>query len=63
MTPYVDPDADFTPADAEHERFLDWCSDNDVDPEDDDALSDFRESEEEDEDPYASRGLRMRDFL
>jgi hypothetical protein len=56
MTRYVDPD-------AEHERFLDWCSDNDVDPDDDDALSEFREAEEEAADPYGSRGLRLRDFM
>ena len=43
--------------------FADWCADNDIDPDEEDAWSAYKESKEELRDPYGSRGLRMSDFL
>ena len=43
--------------------FADWCADNDIDPDEEDAWNSYKESKEELRDPYGSRGLRMSDFL
>lgn len=49
--------------DAMESWFVQWCEDNGIDPEDDDAWEEFRESEYERAHPYESRGLSERDFL
>lgn len=50
-------------ADAMSSWFDQWCAENEVDPHDDDAWEQFRESEYERTHPYESRGLNERDFL
>jgi hypothetical protein len=49
--------------DAENEVFEEWCRENDIDPQDDDAHNMYKEAEYEQKHPYASRGLSEKDFI
>lgn len=49
-------------ADKEHDNFLDWCDENDADPEDPNTYEEYQDAQSYAKDPYAYNGLRQSDF-
>ena len=60
MTDDVDEGAAY---DGDNDDFYEWCADNDVDPDSDDAWYEYKDAKAESDDPYGSRGLLRSDFL
>jgi hypothetical protein len=50
-------------ADADHDEFEEWCTENDADPEDPGSREEYDDSKSYAKDPYAYNGLSRSDFL
>lgn len=60
---YDHEDARDALAAADHDKFEQWCTDNDADPEDPGSREEYDDCESFSEDPYAYNGLSRSDFV